>query len=197
MPADRLASVVSTNLPERVSDAALARRARLGDADAFSELFARHFPPTFRYALHMLDGDEQLAQDAAQDAWIKAWRNLPDFRGESRLQTWIFRILARQVFDIRRRNRPLLIDDTLLEPAAADTGATDPEQRMVDLELWEALSLALAELPWRQRASWLLREFEDMSYDEIAKVLDTTPTVVRGQLHRARRALAIRMEHWR
>ncbi len=179
------------------SDAALARRAGLGDAEAFATLFARHFHPTFRYALHMLDGDDHLAQDAAQDAWIKVWRNLPEFRGESRFQTWTFRIVARQVLDIRRRKRPVLVDDSLLEPRGSDRAETDPELRAVNQELWQTLSLALAELPWRQRASWLLREFEGMSYDEIAKVLDTTPTVVRGQLHRARRALAIRMEQWR
>ena len=188
---------MSTTMHAPASDAALARRAGLGDADAFAELFARHFQATFRYALHMLDGDERLAEDAAQDAWIKAWRNLPDFRGESRLQTWIFRIVARQVLDMRRRRRPVLVDEALLEPVAAQPGEVDPELRMVSQELWESLSLALAELPWRQRASWLLREFEDMPYEEIAKILDTTPTVVRGQLHRARRALAIRMEQWR
>lgn len=189
--------MTGTMMHERASDAALARQAGLGDSDAFTELFARHFHPTFRYGLHMLGGNEQFAQDAAQDAWIKAWRSLPDFRGESRFQTWIFRIVARQVLDIRRRKRPVLIDSSLLEPAAAPSSGVDPELRMVNLELWESLSLALAELPWRQRASWLLREFEDLSYDEIAKVLDTTPTVVRGQLHRARAALAIRMEQWR
>jgi len=188
---------VSPTKHDRATDAALARRAGLGDADAFAELFSRHFHPTFRYALHMLNGDEQLAQDAAQDAWIKAWRNLPDFRGESRLQTWVFRIVARQVSDMRRRKRPILVDHTLLDVAASNPDEVDPELRMVNLELWETLSLALGELPWRQRASWLLREFEDMSYEEIANVLDTTPTVVRGQLHRARRALAIRMEQWR
>jgi len=179
------------------SDAALARRAGLGDAEAFAELFARHFQPTYRYALHMLNGDQQLAEDAAQDAWIKAWRNLPDFRSESRFQTWIFRIVARQVSDTRRPKQPILVDHTRLEPRVADPDDVDPERRMVNLELWETLSLALAELPWRQRASWLLHEFDDMSYDEIARILDTTPTVVRGQLHRARRALAIRMEQWR
>jgi RNA polymerase sigma-70 factor (ECF subfamily) len=181
----------------RGSDATLARRAGLGDAEAFAELFARHFHPTFRYAVHMLDGDVHLAEDAAQDAWIKAWRNLPDFRGESRFQTWIFRIVARQVLDMRRRQRPILVDHTLLEPRGGDQSSVDPELNTVNLELWETLSLALAELPWRQRASWVLREFDAMSYNEIANILNTTPTIVRGQLHRARRALAIRMEQWR
>jgi RNA polymerase sigma-70 factor, ECF subfamily len=187
---------LSTTLVQ-ATDGALARRAGMGDAEAFTELFERHFPSTFRYALHMLDGNDHLAHDAVQEAWIKAWRRLEGFRGESRFQTWMFRIVAREVLDSRRRKRPIVVDERILEPLKAESSAGDPERSALDLELWASLSLALSELPWRQRASWLLREFEGLSYDEIARILDTTPTVVRGQLHRARAALAIRMEQWR
>ncbi len=182
----------------RATDRALARRAGLGDTEAFEELFGRLFLPTYRYALHMLDGEEALADDAAQEAWVKAWRALPDYRGESAVQTWMFRIVAREVLTVRRRRRPIVVDATMLEPRPATAaGQTDPSLALLDAELWKSLQLALAELPWRQRASWLLREIEGLSYDEIARVLDTTPTVVRGQLHRARQALALRMEQWR
>ncbi|MEP6814949.1 MAG: RNA polymerase sigma factor [Marmoricola sp.] len=184
-------------LPTRhtsASDRALARRAGMGDTVAFEELFERHFHPTYRYALHMLNGEDELAEDATQDAWVKIWRHLPDFRGDARVQTWLFKIVARQVLDARRRKRPVVVDDSLLQPIAR---GADPALLVVDQELWETLSSALAELPWRQRGSWLLREFEGLSYAEIARILDTTPTVVRGQLHRARQALAIRMEQWR
>lgn len=64
-------------------------------------------------------------------------------------------------------------------------------------ELREVLELALTELPWRQRAVWLLREIEELSYTEIAEILHTTPTVVRGRLHRARASLKVRMAQWR
>lgn len=178
------------------SDRALARRAAMGDRGAFGELFQRHSASTFSYALHMLDGDEQEAQDATQDAWVKAWRHLPDFRGEAQLRTWLFKIVAREVLSGRRRPRPFAVDDSLIAARAAPSVET-PEQKVREFELREALELALTELPWRQRASWLLREFEGLSYAEIAEVLDTTPTVVRGQLHRAKQTLAIRMEQWR
>ena len=186
------------------TEAALARRAGLGDRAAFEELFARLFPGSFRFALRMLDGDEQLAEDVVQDAWVKGWRKLPDFRGDSKFSTWMFSIVTREALDVRRRTRPIALDDDLLEPlsrrsTAGPVGqaANDPHQALMARELWENLTLALAELPWRQRASWLLRELEGLSYDDIARVLDTTPTIVRGQLHRARRTLAIRMEQWR
>ena len=180
---------------------ALARRAGLGDRPAFEELFTRLFPATFRFALRMLDADQQLAEDAVQEAWIKAWRGLPEFRGTSRVQTWVFAIVTREAAEVRRRKRPIAVDDELLEPLAKQSRLApptqDPAQVVLTRELWETLTLALSELPWRQRASWLLRELEGFSYDDIARVLDTTPTVVRGQLHRARRTLAIRMEQWR
>ena len=191
---------------QAASDLALARRAGLGDRPAFEELFARLFPATLRYATHLLDGDARLAEDVVQEAWIKAWRALPDFTGRSKVQTWIFTIVQRETYDRRRRNRPLAVDDSILEPIAqrerersriATSSQNDPEREVLQRELWETLTLALSELPWTQRSAWMLRELEDLSYGEIAQVLGTTPTVVRGQLHRARRTLAIRMEQWR
>lgn len=194
------------------SDRALARRAGLGDRAAFEELFARLFTPTFRFALRMLDGDNQLAEDAVQEAWVKAWRGLPDFKGNSTPQTWLFSIVTREALNQRRRKRPIAVDGELLEPLLSREGQgpgtsasgvlarsadQGPEEALLSRELWETLTLALVELPWKQRASWLLRALEGFSYDDIARVLDTTPTVVRGQLHRARRTLAIRMEQWR
>ena len=181
---------------------ALARRAGMGDRAAYEELFRRLFPSTFRFALRMLDSDSGLAEDAVQEAWVKAWRGLPDFQGTSSFSTWMFSIVSREALEVRRRRRPVAVDGELLEPildrsTPASARPQDPAQAVLADELWQTLTLALMELPWRQRASWLLRELEGFSYDDIARVLDTTPTVVRGQLHRARRTLAIRMEQWR
>lgn len=191
--------------PTEVSDHVLARRAGLGDRAAFDELFARLFPATLRFATRLLDGDISAAEDAVQEAWVKAWKGLPDFAGRSKVQTWLFTIVQREAIERRRRRRPLAVDDQLLEPLAArqhlgapqSTSRVDPEGAAISSELWETLIRALSELPWTQRATWVLRELEDQSYADIAEVLHTTPTVVRGQLHRARRTLAIRMEQWR
>ncbi len=181
---------------EHVSDGALARRAAMGDRDAFAAIFDRHAEAMFRYARHMLNGHEADAEDAVQAALVKAWQHLPGFRGESALRTWLFTITANEVRAHRRRARPVSVDDHLLanEPEKV---SSDPARLMVEAELWEVLSVALGELPWRQRASWVLRELEGFSYDDIAQVLGTTPTVVRGQLHRARRTVAVRMDQWR
>lgn len=183
------------------SDRALARRAGLGDRVAFEELFRRHVDTTHRFALRMLDSDSVLAEEAVQESWVKVWRKLPDFEGRSAFTTWLFSIVSRQALDLRRRRRPVAVDNELLEPLAARdslrTAHGDPHSVVEAEQLWQTLLLALSELPWRQRAAWLLREIEGFSYAEIARVLDTSETVVRGQLHRARGTLAIRMEQWR
>ena len=177
------------------ADSHLARRAKLGDRAAFAALVHRHGPAMFRYALHMLDGHVADSQDAVQSAWLKAWQNIDSFRGQAQLHTWLFRIVANEVHNARRRRRPVPVNDDLLAGAPADRHA-EPADSLETEHLRRALAAALSELPWRQRASWLLREMEGLSYDDIAEVLNTTPTVVRGQLHRARRTLATRMVQW-
>lgn len=178
------------------TDAALARRAALGDRRAFALVFERHAEAMFRYAVYMLGGDVGDAEDAVQTAWIKAWQHLPDFRGDSSLRTWLFTITANEVRALRRRARPVPVDDQLLVDQP-ERISSDPARVLVTAELWDVLAVALSELPWRQRATWVLRELEGFSYDDIAEVLGTSPTVVRGQLHRARRTVAVRMEQWR
>ncbi|CAN5293468.1 sigma-70 family RNA polymerase sigma factor [soil metagenome] len=184
--------------PETVaSDNALVRRAALGEREAFADLFHRHSAATFRYAVHMLDGDEHLAQDVVQDAWIKAWMHLPGYRGESSFRTWMIKIIVREVYSNRRRRRPIPVNDEQLKAQLEAAADSDGDGPFAATELADALAAELLRLPWRQRAVWLLREFEDMPYSQIAKALDTNVTTVRGQLHRARRTLALRMEQWR
>ncbi|WP_407343217.1 RNA polymerase sigma factor [Pengzhenrongella phosphoraccumulans] len=181
---------------EHATDLELARSAGLGDRAAFAVIFDRHAAAMFRYAVNMLDGDQDAAEDTVQDALERAWANLPGFRGDAQLRTWLFRITANVVLSARRRRRPIAVDDELLTALPA-TPEAEPVQQVQDSELRAALELALTELPWRQRAAWLLREMEGLSYDEIADVLQTSPAVVRGQLHRARGTLAVRMVQWR
>lgn len=174
----------------------LARRSALGDRGAFALIVHRHGAAMYRYAVHMLDGNVHDAEDAVQNAWIKVWQNLPGFRGEAALRTWLFTITSNEVYSLRRRRHPRAVDDELLV-GRADAASGEPGNIVVEGELWHTLGLALTELPWRQRASWLLREIEGLTYADIAAVLDTSTTVVRGQLHRARASLAVRMAQWR
>lgn len=176
------------------ADLSLARRAGLGDRLAFAELVRRHSPAMYRYARRML-GDSGDAEDAVQEAFLSAWRGLEHFRGESAVRTWLFRLVASKALTSRRARRPLPVDT-----AAHDAGpdpAGGPSSQVQDAQLLAALQVALDGLPAGQRSCWLLREVEGLGYAEIAQVLGTSRTAVRGQLARARGTLAVRMAPWR
>lgn len=176
------------------ADSTLRRAATFGDIDAFHEIVGRHGPAMLRYASRTLN-DRGDAEEAVQDAFVAAWRTLPDFRGDSTLRTWLFTITRRKAIDLVRRKRPLPVtDDELLERAV---GATPGPSVGEGSGFVEALDTALAALPESQRSVWLLREVEEMSYAEIAQVQRTTETAVRGKLARARAGLQTMLEGWK
>ncbi|WP_246081523.1 RNA polymerase sigma factor [Nocardioides litoris] len=181
--------------PER-SDTALVRAARLGDEAAFAQIVERHGPAMYRYALRLVNADATDAAEAVQEAFVSAWRGLDGFEGRSSLRTWLIRLVHRRAADLRRKRRPIPVDDDLLS-VVSRPASDNPLQSALDAELLEALQQALDELPWHQRAAWLLREVEGMSYDEIAEALSLPVGSVRGHLHRGRRTLAERMARWR
>jgi RNA polymerase sigma-70 factor, ECF subfamily len=178
------------------SDADLVRRARLGDRDAFEVIVSRHGPALYRYAYRLLDHPDAI-EDVVQEAFLDAWRGLPRFRGDAALRTWLFTLTRHRVQRQNTRHRPAgSIDVDDLADRIPDA-APEPVSRHLHRTLLEALDVALRGLPPRQRSAWLLREVEELSYDEIATVLNTTSTVVRGLLERARARLAITLKEWR
>jgi len=176
-------------------DDELTRRARLGDKAAFTELVERHGPAMYRFGLRLLR-DEPATEDCVQDALLAAWQSIDRFRGESTVKTWLFGILAHTV---RHHVRTHARRPALVELAADPSGPVSerPHAQAEASELLRALEAALAELPPMQRACWMLREIEGMSYEQIAHVQATTVSTVRGALHRARRDLERRLEPWR
>ncbi|WP_299924492.1 sigma-70 family RNA polymerase sigma factor [uncultured Nocardioides sp.] len=195
MPTDH-SPVVAQDDTGVASDVALVRAARLGDDDAFGALVDRHGPSMLRYARRLVGGSEADAGEVVQEAFISAWRSLDTFRGDSSIRTWLFRLVHRRAVDLQRHRRPTPIDDELISRVIEASG-DNPLQDVLDAELLEALQRALDELPWNQRAAWLLREVEGLGYEEIARTMGTTVGSVRGHLHRGRRQLAERMARWR
>lgn len=183
-----------SGLPEQLDDLVLARRAGLGDRVAFGVIARRHGPVMYRLARRVLldDGD---AEEAVQDALLAAWRHLADFRGAAALRSWLLRLTLNKAHNVRRKRRPVPLeaDQHLAQTAAGD----DPAHGIIENELVAALDDALAGLPEPQRVAWLLREVDELSYDEIAEIMHTSRDVVRGLLHRARRRLAERLAAWR
>ncbi|MBI3215409.1 MAG: RNA polymerase sigma factor [Mycobacterium sp.] len=176
-------------------DRLLVDAAALGDRDAFEAIVLRYGPQMLRYAQNML-ADAGAAEEVTQDAFVAAWKGLDTFRGESSLRTWLFTLVSHKVVDHRRRRSIAPAEDWMFDATAApDT--YEPETQISNNDFLADLAVALAELPYRQRAAWLLREVDGMTHVEIGRILTITPSAVRGHLTRAKATLSARMEAWR
>lgn len=173
-----------------VDDRVLVEAAQAGDLDAFETLVRRYQAPVYRIALRMLHSSAD-ADDVTQDTFVRAWRSLARFRGDSAVPTWLYRIVTRRCFDLLAARRPTEILDEDHLDAAADPVAT-VEQR----ERLHAVARQIAALPPDQRAALVLREFEGLSYEQVAHVLDTTVPAIKGRIHRARLAILKETATW-
>ncbi|MGB3480639.1 MAG: sigma-70 family RNA polymerase sigma factor [Mycobacterium sp.] len=172
-------------------DDALRTAASLGDREAFDVIVLRYGPMLHRYGRRML-ADEA---DVVQDTFVAAWRQIGAFRGSSSLRTWLFSICYRKIVDTYRVKRAQPVEDWILEPAAVDTTA-DPFAKVSNSAFLAALEQALAELPARQRATWMMREIEQMTFPEIGEVLQLSADAVRGHHHRATGTLRVLLSRW-
>ncbi len=176
-------------------DALLAVRAAEGDEDAFAVLVHRHAPALIRLATSLL-GTGAEAEDAVQDAFLSAWRRLPEFQGRSAFGTWIYRIVTNRCLNVLRARRPVASLEAAGDVAAAEyttSPARIAEGRDAVRELREALDLLSAE----QRACWVLRELDGRSYEFIAGTVGISQEAVRARVFRARRSLTQAMGAWR
>jgi RNA polymerase sigma-70 factor (ECF subfamily) len=167
-------------------DGALVERVRQGDRDAFVGLMRRYNARVFRIARAILPDDAE-AEDAAQEAWVLAWRHLHQFEGRSRFSTWLARIAAREATARARKRRLVLAPDVVEH--AMDEETTDAERLASDGEARALLEEAIDGLPEAFRAVFVMRSVEDMSVAETALVLGIPEDTVKTRLHRARKAL--------
>ena len=175
-------------------EASLVARCAEGDEAACAALVDEHQRLVFQLAYHLL-GDRDEAMDLSQDVFLRVFRTLPQFRGQSQLRTWIYRIVVNQARNRqrwwRRRHRANQVSldqhvETHGDFAARQGG---PDQVFARKELADRLWRALDALPFDQRTVLVLRELDGLSYDEIAYSLGVTLGTVKSRLTRARRAL--------
>jgi RNA polymerase sigma-70 factor (ECF subfamily) len=155
----------------------------------FAVLYETHSQQVYYLALRLL-GDPTQAQDATHDVFIKAWRNLSNFRGDADVRTWLYRITLNHCSNLRSswhaRNVHTQTDDSVIENAA---GAADSPFRDVEMnELGQRIRVALDEIPEEYRVLILLVADQDLSYEQVAQLTHQTADAVRGKLHRARKA---------
>lgn len=181
-----------------VPDALLAGRAADGDTAAFEALARRH-GPLMRATARRLTGTLADADDVVQESLMQAWKQLDQLRDPAAVKSWLLRIVGTRSIDHLRKRRNHLALDDLENHVDAPSGqrTPNPESTAVNASRVDALKSALARLPEEQRRCWVLKEFNDLSYEEIALTLNISPASVRGRLARARIALARTMEEWR
>ena len=176
--------------PPAASDAELCDRVRGGDKGAFEQLMRRHNRALFRTARAILRDDAE-AEEAVQDAYLRAYRTLAHFRGEARLSTWLVRIAANEALARRRKQvrRNLLAPVVGLDRAAHVRTADGPRDRAERGELRRLIEARIDRLPDALRSVFVLRAVEDLSVEETAAALGIPPPTVRSRFFRARSRL--------
>jgi len=174
---------------EDVSNSELVKKSQLGDKSAFEELVKRHQELVFSLSFK-LTGNRELANDVAQEAFIRAWKAIEKFRGDSTFGTWIYRITVNTAWTLRKKAKKhysLNIEDTQ-EPVIVDE-KKDPELVAINSDLSLVLRKALNQIPLEQRIIVELKNIEGRSHKEIADYLDISVTAAKVRLHRAHQKL--------
>jgi RNA polymerase sigma-70 factor (ECF subfamily) len=184
-------------------EAALVERCARGDEAACADLVGEHQRMVVQLAMNLL-GDRDEALDLSQEVFLRVFRTIHRFRGQSSLRTWIYRIAVNQARNRhrfwRRRHRA---DQVSLDQHIAthgdflSGGETTPDRVLAQKQLAERLEHALASLPFDQRTAIVLREIDGLSYEEIAFSLGVAIGTVKSRLTRARQALRLELREER
>lgn len=178
-----------------MSDKELVKRASKGDSRAFDLLVHKYQHRIFALiSRYIRDQDE--VQDVAQEAFIKAWKALPRFRGDSAFYTWLYRIAVNtaknHLVSMGRRPPSSDVDATEAEQFSGAPGLREigtPESEAMSEELEQAINQVIDQLPQELRTAVTLREFDGLSYEDIAAVMECPVGTVRSRIFRAREAI--------
>jgi RNA polymerase sigma-70 factor (ECF subfamily) len=179
---------VGLNYPD---DAELAARWQLGDAQAFAELTRRWQQPIARFLTHLL-GRPELVSDLCQDVFLRAFVAGPRYRESGSFSAWLYRIALNAARDLGRRRRFKTISIDTEEPVSSVPSPVDVNEQR---ELSEIVSTALAELPESQRLVLVLRHYENMSFEDIARLTATPASTLKSRFAAALNHLRVRLRH--
>ncbi len=182
------------NVLKLAGDQAILTEFREGDADRAADAFVRaHQDFVFATALRYLQ-DRDDAGDASQEAFIKALASLGNFRGESSIRTWLYRITVNVCSSMKRRKtvRSMLSLDGI--GALLRSRDSTPEQALEDQNFRDNFDLILAQLPPKQRETFVLRYFDELSYEEISQMLGTSVGGLKANYYQATKKIAQLLE---
>lgn len=179
-------------LEHGAEDRNLAARAARGETQAFTRLIHKHSDLVYRVSLRMLGAND--APDASQEAWVRVWRNIGNFRGDSAFSTWLYRIVMNTCLNTRRKESRREAREVpeefsqLPEPLGIDS---NPEASALKQEQREKILEALQHIRSEHRAAVFLRYMEGLKYQEIAEILEIPTGTAKGWVHRGQAELFV------
>ena len=175
-------------LAEEIGDAECVKRVQRGDTQSFEILVRRHQKTTFNLIYRFL-GDYDEATETAQEVFLSAYRSIQQFRGDANFATWLYRIAFNHASSRRKSLNSKLQRHVALEDDVVADCSADPETSAERREIQQCVQQALNSLNRDDAQIILLRDLQDVRYEDIAETLDVPVGTVKSRLHRARQAL--------
>ena len=172
-----------------MAEAECIKLARKGDQDAFAQIVETYQNPVYNLCYRML-GTPQAAEDAAQESFWRAYKNLHRYDTKRPFPTWLLSIAAHYCIDQQRRKRLPTMDLNEIIEFTAEDPAPSPESSLVNVEFSDKVQHQLAQLSENDRAVLILRYWHEYSENEICKTLSISKSAVKSRLHRARKHMA-------
>jgi RNA polymerase sigma-70 factor (ECF subfamily) len=181
-------------------DVRLMRLISRGDTAALEELIERHQTLVIGTVARMLGSNSEV-EDIAQQVFIRVWKSAARYEPRAKFTTWLLKITRNLVFNELRRSKrhahvPMQPEPNAEEIPIKDESATAPDASLLETELQQAIEQAIAGLPESQRMAVVLRRYQDLSYEQIAEVLDLSVPAVKSLLFRARTELRVRLGNY-
>ena len=183
-------------MAETTVDGGVIRACQKGDREALRLLFEAYKDKVFSIALYSFSGDESAASDVTQQTFLKLMNSINQFRGDSEFTTWLYRMVVNACIDEQRRRKRFLPWEEST-PMSKTAEKRPQEKYFAQVEISDAVKVAISELKPRFRLPILLKYIEGLSYEEIAAVMNCSKGTVASRLNRGHKQLASRLSHLR
>jgi len=184
---------LAVNLSDREISAEIIKSCRLGDRDAFRALYDVYKDRVYSISLYFFHGDQAMASDVSQQVFLKLMTSIDQFRGDAGFSTWLYRLVVNACLDAARRSKSsAVISDRFVMEAVAGPGSQEEDYARAQMAY--SVRAAVSALPPKFRIAVLLRYFEDLSYEQMAKALHCSMGTVASRLSRGHKILAERLQ---
>ena len=188
----------------QLSDIQIIRKVIDGDKNAFNDIMNRHEKSILNFAYRMLSNRTE-AEDVTQEVFLRAYKNIETFEARAKFSTWLFKIARNLCLNKLRHtfrfptfsiDKPIKGNERDLQIQIEDKKQVSPSLNILKKELQNIVRTALDSLPKNQKIAVVLRRYEDMSYEEIAMIMNCSVSAVKSMLNRAKQTLKNRLKHY-